>query len=730
MGGVEFENDGAEAVRGESVDLAWLARAMLRRRHWIIMPTIACAVAAVAFVTLVSPRYTGVAKILLENQESYFTRPDKATAEPDANLDPEGVQSQAETVTTTELARKAVDRLSLAQRVEFNPPESANPLAMVWSVLTGGRGGNPRDRLVDAFLARLTVFPIAKSRVLQIEFSSADPALAARGANTVAALYLDSQQQAKRDEAKAAGAWLSTKIDELRGKVAEAESKTEAFRARSGLFAGANGMTMPTQQLSDMTTQLATARANHASALAMAQSLREMVRDGRLDEIPQVAKDESLRRYVEQRVALKAQIALESRTLLPEHPRMKELTGELAGLDAEIRLAADKTVAGLENDAKLAAADVDNLSATLAKQSSTVASGNAEDVQLRALELDAKTSSDQLESYLQKYREAVARETDNAAPADARIIASANEPRTPTFPKKGPTILLATLAGLIVAASAVAAHALLTDEGAVATRSPRSYAHTERQDEAPLVAHASAPPAFAETPPEAQAPPEIQSLEIQPPEIQAAPEVETPQHMEAPADGVLSVAALADRLATIAPGGGVALAVLIAGDANGRAAGLALATGRRLAGRGRAALVDLGDAPGRPLEALAVDGEDGAAGLAELLEGKASFAEALHRDHASRLDLVPAGAGAIDIEALGPALAALAANYDFLVMHAYDWRSPAASAARQDVAALAIAAPSTLIQGALAEARAALAGESLVVVGLASQAAPAVVQVA
>ena len=97
-----------------------------------------------------------------------------------------------------------------------------------------------------------------------------------------------------------------------------------------------------------MTTQVATARANHASALATAQSLREMVRDGRLDEIPQVAKDESLRRYVEQRVALKAQIALESRTLLPEHPRMKELAGELAGLDAEIKLAAATTVTGLE----------------------------------------------------------------------------------------------------------------------------------------------------------------------------------------------------------------------------------------------------------------------------------------------------------------------------------------------------------------------------------------------
>ena len=103
-----------------------------------------------------------------------------------------------------------------------------------------------------------------------------------------------------------------------------------------------------------------------------------MLREGRLDEIPDAAKDKSLRRYVEQRVALKAQIAFESRTLLPQHPRMKELNGELAGLDGEIRLAANKAVLALENDAKLAGAEVDSLSAALAKQSKTVATGNVD----------------------------------------------------------------------------------------------------------------------------------------------------------------------------------------------------------------------------------------------------------------------------------------------------------------------------------------------------------------
>jgi len=725
----EGEQGGAGASGGEAVDLARLGRLVWRRRRWIVIPTLACAAAALVAVMTISPRYTGAAKVLLENQESYFTRPDKAIGtDASANFDPEGVQSQAETVTTTDLARKAVDQLQLAKRVEFNPPEPTNPAAIVWSLLTAGRAGRPEDRLIDAFLSRLTVFPVAKSRVLQIEFTSSDPALAARGANTVAELYLDSQEQAKRDEAKAASAWLSAKIDELRGKVAEAEGNVEAFRASSGLLAGANGMTVPSQELADLTTQLATARANQASAAAKSQSLRAMLHDGRLDEIPQVTRDDSLRRYVEQRVALKAQIAQESRTLLPEHPRMKELNGELAGLDAEIRVEANKTVAALESDAKLAADDVDSLGAALAKQSNTVASGNADDVRLRALQLDAKTASDQLESYLQKYREAIAREAENAAPADARIIASASEPRDPTFPKKIPTVLLAALAGFFVSFAAVVAHLLLTDAEVMAAAAPRRERGEEQAAEPVGPAETLSSAATQERVTPVEPPPEPAATKlVEPPPVTLATQTERSRVDD---EGVLTVAALADRLAEIAPKEGGALTALIAGEESGRAAGLALALGRRLAARGRAALIDLGDSPQSGEAGLDVADDDGALGLAELLDGRASFAEALHRDRLSDLDLIPAGVGAVSVESLGEALAALAASYDFLVMPAYDWRSPPALAARDRVAVLALAAAPTRLGAALAEARKAVAAEAIVVVGLKSDEAAAAERVA
>ena len=102
----------------------------------------------------------------------------------------------------------------------------------------GGSTQSGEGRIVDTFLSRLTAFPVAKTRVLQIEFVSQDPELAARGANVVAQLFLEGQEDAKKNAAKAASAWLASKIDELRTKVADADAKVENYRAQSGLLVG------------------------------------------------------------------------------------------------------------------------------------------------------------------------------------------------------------------------------------------------------------------------------------------------------------------------------------------------------------------------------------------------------------------------------------------------------------------------------------------------------------
>jgi len=708
------QHPGVRASRDDSIDLARLLQAVRARRSWIVVPTLAAFVAGLVFVTLVSPRYTAFTKVLLENEENYFTRPDKATLDLAAPYDPEAVQSEAEMIATADLARKAIAKLGLMEKSEFNPAISRNPFSTLLSSLMDGprRGSAVEDRVVENFLSHLTVFPIAKSRVLQIEFSSADPALAARGANEVADLFLNEKEEAKKNQATAAGDWLSGKIAQLRAKVAEADAKVEAFRSDSGLLEVANGMTAPSQQLAEITTQIASARAAQSAAAAKAQLLREMLRAGRLDAVPDFVKDESLRHYAEMRVTLKSHIAEESRTLLPGHPRMRELTGQLAGLDEQIRAAAGKAVRGFEDEARLAGAQVSNLEGLIAKQAKAVATSDADQVQLRALELDAKTSREQLESYINKYREASARDADDATPANARVIATAQEPLAPTFPKKAPTVLLATLAGFLLAAGIVVARALLEAPGA------ETYAAPAMDPALAITATAAMAPAPAV--PAANAMPE--AADERPTEPSTArddfDENEDENEKEERVDPTTALEAIVDRLAESAETTD-SLTVLVTGEATKGALALSLTSARRLSKTGRAVLVDLGVSQPWLGDVFDHGDDDAPFGLADLHEGRASFDQALHRDLSARLDILPAGTGEIDPDQLESVLAALAQSYVFVVIHASDWRSPAVAAAIGGVGAVIVCAPAARLEAAKGRLQQGFADPTIVTVGVA-----------
>ena len=689
----------SQASSGEAIDLPRLWREVVRRRNWVILPTAIAFLAALAVIVLVPPRYTGVAKVLLENQESYFTRPDKATQEANpAPPDPEAVQSQAEAIMSTALARRAIVKLDLANRPEFNQSPGAleSILSLVGLARQPPAGRTTEDRLVDIFLQHLNAFPVAKTRVLQIEFTSQDPEFAARGANVVAELFLDQKEEAKKDAAKAASAWLAGKITELRAKVADADAKVESFRAESGLLSTANNLTAPSQQLSDINAQLAAARSAQASAQAKAQMLRNLAKQGKLAEDPDLARDETLRRLSEQRVTLKAQIGQESRTLLPEHPRMKELAGQLAELDSEIRLAAEKSARALENEARLAGQQVDSLQQTLAAQAKTVAAGDQDNVQLRALQLDANAARDQLESYVQKYREAIARDADNAAPADARVIAPATEPRYPTFPKKVPTLLLGTLAGFLLGAGIVVSRALL-EEGEHAPVVQRPTPAPERR-EPPL-------------PPAEQA--AALSRETEPPPLPAVEEQDLPERASASRFDFAGLHDLITHVEERRPG--ETRFALLAGDGDGASRRIALELGRALAAKGRAVLVDLGPGPQNWLRDVARFQGDRFVGLADALAGVASFEAALHRDASSRLDILPAGeSDAAIAEGLDEALVALAESYDFVVAHVDDWRDEAAGVGAELIKEMIVVAASRDLPTALDEARAQFGGSSAV----------------
>ena len=437
----------------------------MRKRGWIIVPTVLAAVLSIAAVNLVTPRYKSEARILIDGRENVFLRPNGERNEERTALDAEAVTSQVQLLLSRDLAREIIKKNKLAERPEFDPVlRGLSPLKSLLALFGIGRDPfslTPEERVLDAYFDRFTAYAVDKSRVIVIEFQSRDPDLAARVANSIAEGYLVLQQNARQEQAKSASQWLSGEIDNLRKKVAEAESRVEDFRSKSSLFVGTNNTTLSNQQMGELNTQLNNARALKSDAESKARLIREMLQSGKPIEASEVLNSELIRRLSEQRVTLRGQLAEQSSTLLDNHPRIKELKAQLADLDRQIRDEASKISRSLDNDARIAGGRVEGLSASLEQLKKQATSTNGQDVQLRALEREAKAQRDLLESYLAKYREANTRENIDAAPADGRIISRATVSNAPAYPKKLPIVLIATLATLMLSAGMIATGELL-----------------------------------------------------------------------------------------------------------------------------------------------------------------------------------------------------------------------------------------------------------------------------
>ncbi len=586
------------------LDARMLGRALWRRKWAIIIPTVVTAVLTAVVVHLLTPQYKSSSTILFDGRENIFLRPDveKTTVER-GPADIEALSSQVQLVQSRELAQQVIEKLKLNELPEFDPVlKGISPLksiAIMLGVVRNPLRMTAEERVLEAFYERLSVFPIDRTRVITVEFTSSDPKLAALVVNTVADLYLELEQTAKQHATQAAAAWLQGEIDKLRKRVAESEAKAEAFRGKTNLFVGTNNTTLSNQQLGEFNSQLASARAQKADAETRARLIRDMLKRGDPIEASDIINSDLIRRLSEQRVTLRGQLAEQSSTLLDGHPRIKELKAQIADLDRQITSEAEKLARSLENDAKIASARVDALSANLDQLKRAAATTNEQDVELRSLDREAKAQRDLLESYLAKYREATARETIASAPPDTRIISRAVVSNTPYFPKKAATTLVAMLAMLVISMGFVTT-------GELMRHSP-----------------ASAPPLVPEDEPEFEIPESRIAAAVTHPALGAA---------------FKAIEEVARELRAAGNGG---RRVAVFGTSRNVGTTMSAVTLARALGRNaRVVLIDL--SVGSP-DLAAISDDPNAPGLAEVIRGTASFGDALTRDKLSRVHLVGAG---------------------------------------------------------------------------------------
>src|SRR5262245_60835189 len=441
-------------VLATGVDLRDVLSGLWRRKRMLAFTTLLAGLAGVAFAYSASPRYTAEARVIVDKFDTAFSRGDR-DADIVRDISEQLVTSQLEVLRSRDIARRVVGALALTDNPEFSGSGVAIPL--VTRVLASlGLVSDPRrktaeQRAIEAYYRNLVVYVVPKSQVIAIESTSRSPEMAAKLANAVADSYVVETRQAQTEATGRARDWLAIEIEELRGKVVTSETAAEEFRAKAGLLKGTSA-TLGTQELSELNSQIILAESGRSEAQAKARAIRDLLaRTGTVDASVGVLDSPLVQRLREQQVALMRSRAELSTVYLGNHPKLIAVNRELADLDRQIRAEALKIVDRLDQEASIAAARETSLRSSLNGLKTRASETNVDDVKLRALEREAAANRSLLGTFLNRYTDARARETVNAQPGLARVISRADAPTDPSYPKRGPIVLLSMLAGFAVA---------------------------------------------------------------------------------------------------------------------------------------------------------------------------------------------------------------------------------------------------------------------------------------
>ena len=254
-----------------AIDFQKLWSVLWAGKTTIALTTIGALLLAVAFVLVVPHKYTATTEILIDPMDLRASPTELAPAIPQSDAAVLQVESQARVIASDNVLRRVVTDLGLDHDPEF----VRGALSMEYGSLAA----------LNELEKHVQVKRTERTYVVDVSVTSEDPAKAARIANAIAQAYLAEQTQVRSDAARQVSQRCPARLKDLQDRVRNSEQKVEAYKASHNIV-GANGELVDEQQLTNLNTQLALARARTAEAKS------------RLDQIESVQQSKSRDRRV------------------------------------------------------------------------------------------------------------------------------------------------------------------------------------------------------------------------------------------------------------------------------------------------------------------------------------------------------------------------------------------------------------------------------------------------
>jgi capsular exopolysaccharide synthesis family protein len=392
------------------------------------------------------PVYEATAQLLIERQAPrVLAAGNEGDAEPGTA---DYYETQYELLRGRALAEKVLPRLE----GDHSEDLLAGPLLSSWSRLraampSGAARTVPATDLVSTFRSRITVEPLAGSRLVNVRFRAYDPNFATRAVNTLADVYVEQALELQFTRSQQATEWLDARIGEQGHRLKQAEQALLAFKEKKAMVGPGAGRSLADQQLGSLNAAYLAARSDRLAREVVVESLQGLS-PAELHAVPAVV-DNPVIQGLKIRVAeLRDEERRLQETLGERHPDLLAMTARREALEADLESEAVNIRKALEAGYQTALLQETRLQEELGRvKTATLAYDRTS--------LDGATLAREVDSRRELLKELQGRAQQTGLESqlrftNLRVIERAQEPREPILPRRARNTQVALLLGLAI----------------------------------------------------------------------------------------------------------------------------------------------------------------------------------------------------------------------------------------------------------------------------------------
>jgi uncharacterized protein involved in exopolysaccharide biosynthesis len=200
---------------------------VILRRKWIVITFLVALVTTVTIATfLMKPLYKSTVTIKIEKENpNILAFKDIVSLE---RIEDDYYQTQYKMLKSRNLAKRVIRSLRLNTNPEF-VPDLQNKESKADNTLL--KQDKPLEDdgissgLIDSFLDKVDVSPLQKSRLVNVSFTSYNPELSAKVANSIGDSFIGLSIDSKFEATYQARVWLEKQLEIMKAKVEQAEEQ-------------------------------------------------------------------------------------------------------------------------------------------------------------------------------------------------------------------------------------------------------------------------------------------------------------------------------------------------------------------------------------------------------------------------------------------------------------------------------------------------------------------------